>query len=65
MRVRITELVKDKLEHLGQIELPDFLLPSTGDKLYYKTIRQYKIIDRQFNLMEQSLYDVELFIQKT
>ena len=65
MRVKIIELVKEHLEHLGLIALQPYLLPSVGDKLYFKGVDQLTVIERHFNIMADSRYDVELFVQKT
>lgn len=64
MRVRITQLKNDKLVNLGDVLINNTLMiPSVGDSLYYKGVKQYKVIERHFNIMEASLYDVELFVE--
>jgi hypothetical protein len=67
IRVRLTELKNEKLSHLGDIAINENLpLPVKGDSLYYKgVLAQYKVVDRHFNFMTNSLYDVELFVKTT
>jgi hypothetical protein len=65
MRIRLTLLENDKIQDLGDLAIQDFLLPCVGDKLYYKGTQQYNVIKRHFNLMEMSLYDVEVYVEKT
>ena len=66
MRLNLTLIEKEKLEHLGLLLIGDsYMLPSVGDKVYYKSVQQYTVVERHFNLMEASLWDVELFLEKT
>lgn len=66
MRLRLTLIENEKLEHLGTIFVSaDYMLPAVGDKFYYKGVQQYNVLERHFNIMEASLYDVELFFEKT
>lgn len=65
LRVRLVEVENEKIQDLGQLLIKEGLVPLVGDKLYFKGVQQYNVVERQFNIMEQSLYDIELFIEKT
>ncbi len=63
--VRIIELENDKIHFVAdKLMIDSCLFPSVGDIFYFKGLQQWKVVERQFNLNEASLYDVELIVEK-
>jgi hypothetical protein len=65
MIVKIILIENDKLQYLGEVLMKE-LIPSIGDKFYYKSLTpQYNVVERHFNILAGLGVDIELFVEKT
>jgi len=65
IRVRFTELMKEKLLDLGEVNLSEAFLPIIGDsiRLPLKSHRQFRVVDRHF-WIESSNEGITIFVEE-
>jgi hypothetical protein len=66
IRVRFTEILKEKLLDLGEVNLSEAFLPIIGDsiRLPLKSYRQFRVVDRHF-WVEGDAENITIFLEET